>query len=85
MADLPPGMTPRLLSREEAARYCGGVAPETFESHVPVQPVRIGRRCFWDVKSLDRWLDQQSGLVEALTPAAEWLGRLRSDRPREGG
>lgn len=80
---LPLGMTPRLLCKDAAAAYLG-VTAETFERHVRkhVRPVEIGARCLWDVKALDRWLDQQSGLVEALIPADEWLGRLRDENPR---
>lgn len=76
---LPHGMTPRLLSRDAAAAYCG-VSADTFETHVQVRPLALGARRLWDVKALDRWLDQQSDLVEAFHPAEEWLGRLRDDR-----
>ncbi len=75
---LPIGMTPRLLSKVAAAAYCG-ITEETFEAHVRphVQPIEIGARRLWDVKALDRWLDQQSGLVDALTPVdwGEGLGK----------
>lgn len=77
---LPTGMTPRLLSRDAAAAYCG-VSAETFETHVPVRALALGARRLWDVKALDRWLDQQSNLGDAvLRPAEEWLGKLRDDR-----
>lgn len=77
---LPAGMTPRLLSRGAAAAYCGVVA-ETFEEHVRphVKPVEIGSRRLWDVKALDRWLDERSGLVESLRPVNDWIARLGSD------
>lgn len=76
---LPVGMTPRLLSRDAAAAYCG-MSPDSFEMAVPVRPVNLNvRRRLWDVKALDRWLDHQSGLVEALPSPDEWLGRLRDD------
>lgn len=79
---LPQGMTPRLLGREAAAAYCG-MSADTFETAVPVRPIALSvRRRLWDVKALDRWLDQQSGLVEALAPTEDWLGRLRDDRAR---
>src|SRR6266446_2381513 len=44
-ASLPLGMTPRLLSRDAAATYCG-VTAETFEQHVRphVSPIEIGAR-----------------------------------------
>jgi hypothetical protein len=60
---LPAGMTPRLLTREAAATYCG-ISPNHFNVHLAdaVPPISIGRRKLWDVKALDRWLDAQSGL-----------------------
>lgn len=74
---LPAGLAPRLLSRNAAAAYCG-VTAETFETHVRVHvaPIEIGARRLWDIKALDRWLDERSGLVEALRPAQEWIARL---------
>ena len=74
---LPSGMTPRLISREAAATYCG-ISPTLFDEHIApaVPPVEIGRRNLWDVKRLDRWLDQQSGLAHADGPAGSIGGRL---------
>jgi hypothetical protein len=72
------GMTPRLLSRELAAEYCG-VTPPTFDEHVvpSVPPVELGRRRLWDVRALDRWLDEQSGLTEApLPPIGDLIAKL---------
>jgi hypothetical protein len=65
---LPVGMTPRLLGRAAAAAYCG-VSPTTFDEYIAecVPPIAIGRRNLWDVRGLDRWIDQQSGLAH---PAA---------------
>lgn len=78
---LPLGMTPRLLSRSEAGMYCGGIGPAAFEARVPVRPILIGNRRYWDVKALDRWLDQQSDLGPESTSAEEWLRRLdRGDK-----
>lgn len=81
---LPIGMTPRLLCKQAAAAYLG-VTADAFEKHVRphVGPVEIGARCLWDVRALDRWLDQQSGLVDALRPVEEWLAGLGDhDRAR---
>src|SRR3954464_11382473 len=74
---LPRGMTPRLLSRDAAAAYCG-VTAETFETHVRphVQPVEIGARRLWDVRALDSWLDVRPGLADALRPVEDWLTEL---------
>jgi hypothetical protein len=78
---LPIGMTPRLLARDAAAAYCG-VTAETFEQHVRpyVRPIEIGARRLWDVKALDRWVDAQSGLTDALRPLDNWLAELGNDR-----
>ena len=63
---LPEGLVPRLLSRETAARYCG-ISPTLFDEQIvpKVPALQIGRRNLWDIKKLDRWLDQQSGLAHA--------------------
>jgi hypothetical protein len=76
-ARLPAGITPRLLARDAAAAYCG-VITERFEKHIRpyVKPVEIGSRVLWDIKALDRWLDQQSGLDSIVQPVEEWLKRL---------
>jgi hypothetical protein len=78
---LPVGVTPRLLSRDAAATYCG-VTAETFEQHIRphVPPIEIGARRVWDVKALDRWVDVQSGLTDALRPLDDWLAELGDDR-----
>jgi hypothetical protein len=73
---LPRGLTPRLLSRDAAAAYCG-LSADTFEAVILVQPISLSaRRRLWDIRALDRWLDQQSGIAEPYIPAAEWLGKL---------
>jgi hypothetical protein len=66
-ARLPQGMTPRLLSRAEAATYCG-ISATLFDERLvdEIPPIRIGRRNLWDVKALDRWLDAQSGLAHPV-------------------
>lgn len=52
-----PRIEPRLLSRREAAAYCG-VGCELFEQTVPVPAIRcFGNRKLWDRRVLDRWLD----------------------------
>lgn len=80
---LPVGITPRLLCRDAAAAYCG-VTGDTFATHVRphVDPIEIGARRLWDIKALDRWLDEQSGLIEAFHPVEDWMERARRDRAR---
>ena len=62
---LAAGLTPRLLSKDAAAAYCG-VSPTHFEAHVKVEPIAWGRRTLWDKPALDHWLDQLSGLAHAV-------------------
>lgn len=78
---LPVGLTPRLLCQDAAAAYCGVIA-DTFDKHIRphVPPVEIGSRRLWDVKVLDRWLDEQSGLADAPRPLEGWLEGLGDDR-----
>jgi hypothetical protein len=82
---LPAGMTPRLLSRDAAAAYCG-ISPNHFEEHVAaaVPPVKIGERRLWDVKALNIWLDQQSGLLQPHQSIDAWAEMLGNDSAGKG-
>jgi hypothetical protein len=62
----PARLTPRLLSRAEAAEYCG-LSPNAFDQYVArvVPSLEFGRRNLWDIRALDRWLDRRSGLAHA--------------------
>jgi len=75
---LPPNLPPRLLSRDQAAEYCGGISTglfdETIGSEVP--PIELHKRKLWDVRALDRYLDECSGLIETLRPVDEYISRL---------
>ncbi len=77
------GITPRLLSRDAAAAYCG-INAETFEHHVRphVPPIEIGARRLWDIRALDSWLDARSGLTNDLRPVEDWVAELGNDRAR---
>lgn len=49
---------PRLLSRKQAAAYCGMCAA-TFDRYCPVVPVELGIKDHrFDRHDLDRWIDQ---------------------------
>jgi hypothetical protein len=78
-------MIPRFLSPEAAATYCG-MSPNLFEEHLaPAAPsVRVGNRNLWDVRALDRRLDQQSGLAQATRLDDEWAGSRAACRKRTG-
>jgi len=67
-AALPPGLTPRFLSREQAAAYLG-VGTTVFDAEVkagvwPQAMRRGGRegRLTWDRHLLDAWADRAGGL-----------------------
>lgn len=69
-------IAPRLLTREQAADYCGVSVP-TFAAVCPVAPIAMGhgkRMERFDVQALDAWI---TGLRGDAPPAAtDWLGRL---------
>jgi hypothetical protein len=73
LTDLP--FWPRLLSREEAARYVGA-SIETFDREViagvwpaPLRRGPHGGRATWDRLALDRAADRASGIAESPAPA----------------
>lgn len=76
---LPPNLPPRLLSRDQAAEYCGGISAPHFDATIgtEVKPIEVGRRKLWDVRALDRYLDVKSGLIEEpLEDASHFINRL---------
>jgi hypothetical protein len=74
---LPQGVTPRVLSHDAAAEYCG-VVRETFDKTIRpfVPPLELCARRLWDKKALDRFLDLRSGLIDDLPQADDYLDRL---------
>ena len=73
------GLAPRLLTREQAARYCGISVP-TFSAHCPVRPISLGpgkRLERYDVHSLDQWIDILSGI--AASSGRNWLAALEHE------
>ena len=74
---LPPGLTPRLLTVEQAAAYCG-VGRDNFEARVGVRPLKLfGNRVLYDRVAIDRWLDEQSGLAVVEAEREDWLKHLK--------
>jgi hypothetical protein len=72
-------ITPRLLTRRQAAQYCG-VSLATLLTHCPVRPIALGsgkRLERYDMVALDRWIDQMNGAIGA--PAKNWLSVLEDD------
>lgn len=71
---LPPGLTPRLLTKQQASAYCN-TGEENFEARVGIPPLKVfGNRHLYDRVALDRWLDQQSGIAadEAEDKRVDW-------------
>lgn len=83
MAEMPPELRPRLLTREEAAAYCK-ISVETFDDWRArgwLPPPLPGRHR-WDIRAIDRMLDVQSGLVEANS---DFSARRATARKRQHG
>ena len=59
-----PGIQPRCLSREQAARYLG--IGRTLLRRIGPPPVRLGRRLVYDRVDLDRWLDETKSRGRAI-------------------
>jgi hypothetical protein len=81
-----PTIAPRLLTRSQAAAYCG-LSVRTFASVCPVAPIAFNKSKKlqrYDVRALDRWLDglAQNDNVED----SDWLARFDEDddRARQG-
>jgi hypothetical protein len=74
---LPPGMTPRLLTPDQATAYCG-VGRESFEARCGVAPLKVfGARRLYDRVAIDRWLDRLSGLAETQADDVDWAKVLK--------
>ena len=70
-------ISPRLLTRQQAATYCG-VSIGVFNTACPVQAVALSsdkRSERYDVHQLDEWIDRlRTG--EAKTSPQSWLDRI---------
>jgi predicted DNA-binding transcriptional regulator AlpA len=83
LADL--GIAPRLLTREQAAAYCGlsvhGFSDWVKTARLP-GPIRGTVR--WDRKAIDAALDRASGLQATLQPSPleEWKARRHAREPQ---
>ena len=73
-------LTPRLVSRDDAAEYTG-VPLTTFKEHVPprLRVVETGRRVLLDVQQLDKPAEEQrvfafGGPATPRPPFSDWNG-----------
>ena len=76
---------PRLLTKEQAASYCGVSAP-VFSDRCPVAPVALGegeRLRRWDRAALDAWIDSLSGTREVSE--IDWIERVVKRDGRRAG
>ena len=67
---------PRLLTRQEAAAYCGISVP-TFEAICPVRAIALGdgkRLERFDRASLDRWIDRLA--LDGPKLGKDWLAEF---------
>lgn len=69
----------RLLSRQEAAAYCGMSVP-VFERLCPIAPLDLGgvRLHRWDVARIDAWIDSMQGKPIASNDQDDeaWLAKV---------
>lgn len=65
-------MTPRLISRPDAAAYCG-LTPRGFDDWVKrnIVPGPLPSTKKWDVKAIDAALDKLSGFAPPTVPEPE--------------
>ena len=79
------GVAPRLLTREQAANYCGVSIP-TFAAHCPIRPISLGpgkRLERYDLHSLDHWIDALSGTTASF--GKNWLAALETGHDGDSG
>jgi hypothetical protein len=73
------GIASRLLTRKQAAAYCG-VSLRTFIGLCPVRPVALGpskRLERYDLRALDQWIDTLPG--DKASYGKDWLATLDVD------
>ncbi len=81
---------PRLLTRQQAAAYCGMSLP-TFEATCPVIAISMGnskRLERYDIKALDGWIDRLGAEAQpSPIERQKWLGLVEKphvSRSRQG-
>ncbi len=70
------GIVPRLLTRKQAAAYCGVSLP-TFMGICPVRPIALGaskRLERYDLHALEQWIDTFGG--DKSSSGRDWLATL---------
>jgi hypothetical protein len=75
----PLRLPPRLLTKAEAAAYCG-VAVATFSTLCPVRPIALGadkRLERYDIVALNEWVDGLGGCLPKR--GRDWLEMMDPD------
>jgi hypothetical protein len=75
-------VVPRLLTRQQAAAYCGVSVP-TFVGVCPIKAVALGRGKRlerFDRISLDRWIDSLTSTQQPVSK--DWLSELGNSDDR---
>ena len=73
-------VTPRGMTKQEAAAYCGCDTKAAFDSWVQkgIVPGPIPGTQRWDRKAIDVWLDRASKIASnaaSVDPLAEWKAK----------
>ena len=77
-------ISPRMLTKEQAAHYCGLSVP-AFIGACPPPAVSLGktsRTHRWDIRQLDRWLDTFTGSSSAASVEPDMLALMRKGHAR---
>jgi hypothetical protein len=78
-------LDPRLLSRADAAAYCG-LSLTAFSTHCPVRPIALScdkRLDRYDVTELNKWIDGLS--AGSAAAGTNWLAAMGNTHDRGAG
>jgi hypothetical protein len=84
-AEMRQKITPRLLTKAEAASYCG-LGTATFENQCPVRPIALGhskRLMRFDREALNAWIDELASGI--MNKDNDWLAKMDDQNDRCSG
>jgi predicted DNA-binding transcriptional regulator AlpA len=68
-------LAPRLLTKTEAAAYCG-MSPQIFDRVCPVRPLRFSERLVkFDVTDVDSWIERLKSPAKPKD-GMDWLAEM---------
>jgi predicted DNA-binding transcriptional regulator AlpA len=74
MTRSPARVAPRLLTKAEAASYCG-MSVALFDRLCPVRPLRFSERLVkFDVSDIDSWIEAFKSPAKKV--GTDWLGAM---------